>query len=165
MKRLLGLTMELHPTIRDEGHPESPFRIITLTCKYIAEEPLTIQFYVNDTKVDSPPKYYNESTLKINGWHGEHMWHTTWNPRLQKVLFECHTLTRTGKTRGVLTTRLPETGSNSERLFKHRVSSYSASAATTFMFSCDGFLSLSGLLEDQHLCSELTKHDARHGGS
>lgn len=112
MKRPLGVIMELHPTIHYEGDPESQVKTITLNCKYIAEEPLTVQFYIENEDV-STPKYYNESTLQSDGWHGEHTWQTLWYPRLQEVLFQCRTLTRTGLIRGVLTTRLPVTGSNS----------------------------------------------------
>lgn len=132
MKRSLGVVMELYPKIHDDGDTESLFKTVTWTCKYKASEPLTILFYFEGREVDSPQKYYNESTRHIDGWHGERVWHTTWDTRQQDLIFQCYTVTTTGVTLGVLTSR-----------FKHCMSSYSVSVANT----------ISGLPNDFHLCS------------
>lgn len=122
--------MELYPKIHDNGETESLFKTVTWACKYRAPEPLTIQFYFEGREVDTPPKNYNESTLHIDGWHGEHVWHTTWDTRQQDLIFECHTFTAAGVTLGVLISR-----------FNHSMSSYSVSAANT----------ISGLPDDHQL--------------
>lgn len=108
----LGLVMELHPTIHDDGVNSTFHRRVTLTCKYRAPEPLTILFY-HEGHEQWPPKYYNESRLHKDGWHGQHVWHTVWDTRRQGEIYECHTVTEKGFTLGVLTTSLPEPGSSS----------------------------------------------------
>lgn len=130
MKRSLGVIMELYPQIHDDGDTESLFKTVTWTCKYRAPEPLTMQFY-EGREVVSLQKYYNESTRHADGWHGERVWHTTWDTRQRDLIFQCHTVTTTGVTLGVLTYR-----------FQHCMSPYSISAANT----------ISGLPDD-HLYS------------
>lgn len=101
--------MELHPTIHEAGD-DALLRRVTLTCKYRAPEPLTIKFY-HDGEEQAPAKYYNDSRLHKDGWHGVHKWHTVWDTRRQGDIYECHTITEKGFTLGVLTTSLPEPGS------------------------------------------------------
>ncbi|XP_052752510.1 basement membrane-specific heparan sulfate proteoglycan core protein isoform X3 [Galleria mellonella] len=103
-----GLVMELHPTIEEDVALDEAYKRITLTCKYIAPEPLTIQFFNEGVAVE-PPKYYNESRLYKNGWRGEHSWQTIWDTSLEEI-YECHAITQKGVTLGVLTTSLPEPG-------------------------------------------------------
>lgn len=107
--RPVGLVMELHPTIHEAGD-DALLRRVTLTCKYRAPEPLTIKFY-HDGQEQAPAKYYNDSRLHKDGWHGVHKWHTVWDTRRQGDIYECHTITEKGFTLGVLTTSLPEPGS------------------------------------------------------
>lgn len=118
MKRSLGVVMELYPKIYDDGDTQSQYKTVIWTCKYKAPEPLTIRFYLEGREVDSPQKYYNESTHHIDGWHGERLWNTTWDKKQQDLTFQCHTVTSTGVTLGVLNSR-----------FKHCMSSYSVSVA------------------------------------
>lgn len=96
--------MELYPKIHDDGDTESLFKTVTWTCKYKAPEPLAIQFHSEGREVDSAQKYYNESTRHIDGWHGERVWHTTWDTR-QDLTVQCHTVTSTGVTLGVLNSK------------------------------------------------------------
>lgn len=130
MKGSLGVVMELYPIIHDDDDTESVFKTVTWICKYRAPEPLTIQFYIDGREVDSPQKYYNESTHHSDGWHGEREWRTTWDTRQQDLEIHCHTVTTAGVTLGVLTSR-------------HCMSSYSVSVANT----------ISGLPDDHHTYS------------
>ncbi|CAK1588065.1 unnamed protein product [Parnassius mnemosyne] len=103
----VGLIMELHPKIHDNGDSNSLLRKVTFTCKYRAPEPLTIKFYFEGREM-AHPKYYNESRLFKDGWRGEHSWQTMWDTRHQGEIYECRTITERGFTLGVLTTTLPE---------------------------------------------------------
>ncbi|CAG9782356.1 unnamed protein product [Diatraea saccharalis] len=110
---ILGLVMELHPTLLDVGD-ESVYRRVIITCKYRAPEPLTIIFFEEGREV-GVPKYYNESRQEKDGWHGEHELSALWDTR-HKPVFECHTLTRQGYTLGLLSTSLPEPGGESSKV-------------------------------------------------
>lgn len=101
----VGLVMELQPITRSSGESESAQHFLSMVCKYKAPEPLTIQFYYEGKEM-KPVKLYNESWMERDGWHGEHVWNATWEPR-QVGIVECHTITRTGLTLGMLTGRLP----------------------------------------------------------
>lgn len=102
--------MELHPTILEDGRPDTLYRRVILTCKYRAPEPLTITFFEDGEEIE-PPKFYNESVLGNDGWRGEHVLETVWDTRRQEQIFECHTITQKGFTLGVLSTSLPDPGS------------------------------------------------------
>ncbi|XP_048488585.1 basement membrane-specific heparan sulfate proteoglycan core protein isoform X3 [Plutella xylostella] len=103
----VGLVMELHPTLVDDGDLDTPFRTVAISCKYRAPEPLTIQFYYEGQKIE-PPKYYNESRIVKGSWTAEHEWTTTWDMRHHGHIVECHTVNRYGSTLGMLTSSLPE---------------------------------------------------------
>lgn len=105
--------MELHPTIQEGAENDPWLRRVTFTCKYRGPEPLTIKFY-HESKEQQPPKYFNESRLEKDGWHGEHIWHTVWDTRRLGEMYECHAITEKGFTIGVLTTSLPEPGRRSQ---------------------------------------------------
>lgn len=108
-KRPLGLVMELQPTVHDIGDPNSFFRRVTVMCKYRAPEPLTIQLFYEGKEIQ-PPKYANESRLGPGGWQAQHEWSTVWDTRHRGRIVECHTISRSGATLGMLTSSLPEPG-------------------------------------------------------
>lgn len=110
MKSPLGLIMELHPYVHEE-YPHSSVVGVTFTCKYRAPEPLTIKFYYAGREM-APAKEFTESRLYKDGWRGEHEWRTLWNTKRQGEVYECRTVTKSGFVLGVLSTTLPEKGSN-----------------------------------------------------
>lgn len=105
--------MELHPTIYDR-FPNSSVVSVAFTCKYRAPEPLSIKFYFEGLEI-KPEKHFSESKLYKDGWRGEHVWHTLWNTKRQGEIYECRTVTERGFTLGVLSTTLPEKGSQKDK--------------------------------------------------